>query len=128
MIRFDHVNIRVDDQEAACAFLERVVGLRIGPRPPFSWHGYWLYLGDQPVVHTAPRERDETGKGWINHICFTGFDFDERKAALSQAGLTFDERQLPGSETRQIFVSGPEGLLVELQCPAKGPDDARPAA
>ena len=119
MIRFDHVNIRVGDQEAACDFLKVVVGLNIGPRPPFSWHGYWLYLGEQPVVHTAPREPDETDKGWINHIAFTGFDFDERKAALTRAGVKFDERRLPGSDVRQIFVAGPEGLLVELQCPPR---------
>jgi catechol 2,3-dioxygenase-like lactoylglutathione lyase family enzyme len=119
VIRFDHINIRVRDPEGACEFFKAAVGLSIGPRPPFSWHGYWLYLADQPVIHTAPREEDDGHEGWVNHIAFTGFDYEERKAALVQAGLKFDERRLPGSDVRQIFVSGPEGIVVELQCPPK---------
>lgn len=120
MIRLDHVNIRVDDQDALRDFLIAVAGLRVGPRPPFTWHGYWLYLGDQAVVHTGPRRNlQPRGEGHTDHFAFLGFDYDERKAALTKAGFTFEERNLPGSDVRQIFVSGPEGVVVELQCPPK---------
>ena len=116
MIRFDHVNIRVTDQEAVRDFLALIVGVKAGPRPPFDFHGYWLYLGDQPVIHLAPR--DHPGDvGWVNHIAFTGFDFARKSAELSAAGVPFKVQTLPGTDIRQIFVNGPEGLRVELQCP-----------
>ena len=123
MIRFDHVNIRVSDQEAVRDFLINVVGVSVGPRPAFSFPGYWLYLGDQPVVHLAPR--DAAGEvGWVNHIAFTGFDFAAKSAALDQAGVPYQVQTLPGTAIKQIFVNGPEGLRIELQCP---PHAAEPA-
>jgi catechol 2,3-dioxygenase-like lactoylglutathione lyase family enzyme len=119
MIRFDHVNIRVIDQEAVRDFLCAVIGVKVGPRPPFDFHGYWLYLGDQPVIHLAPR--DKPGEvGWVNHIAFTGFDFDEKSAALKAAGFAIHTQQLPDSDIRQIFVYGPESMRIELQCPPSG--------
>ena len=116
MIRFDHVNIRVSDQEAVRDFLIAVVGLTVGPRPPFSFPGYWLYLDDRPVVHLAPR--DKPGEvGWVNHIAFGGFDFAAKRAALDRVGIAHAVQTLPDSDIRQIFVNGPEGLRIELQCP-----------
>jgi catechol 2,3-dioxygenase-like lactoylglutathione lyase family enzyme len=119
MIRFDHVNIRVTDQETVRDFLVAVVGVKVGPRPPFDFHGYWLYLGDQPVIHLAPRDRPGD-VGWVNHIAFTGFDFEEKTAALQATGFAFRTQRLPGDGIRQIFLDGPEGLRVELQCPEGG--------
>ena len=115
MIRFDHVNIRVSDQEAVRDFLMEVVGLSVGPRPAFSFHGYWLYVGEQPVVHLAPREKPGE-VGWVNHIAFAGFDFAAKTAALSAAGVGYTVQTLPGTDIKQIFVRGPEGLRIELQC------------
>jgi len=116
VIRFDHVNIRVADQEVVRDFLVAVIGLKIGPRPPFDFHGYWLYLGDLPVIHLAPRDR-EGEVGWVNHIAFSGYDFDRKTAELAAAGFAFRTQHLPDSDIRQIFLIGPEGLRIELQCP-----------
>ncbi len=121
MIRFDHVNIRVRDQEAARDFLIAVVGVTEGPRPAFSFPGYWLYLGDVPVIHLAPR--DQAGEtGWVNHIAFAGYDLDRKTAELKAGGFNFRVQRLADTDIPQIFVSGPEGLRVELQCapPADG--------
>ena len=116
MIRFDHVNIRVGDQETVRDFLAAVIGLTSGPRPPFTFHGYWLYLGDVPVIHLAPREAP--GEiGWVNHVAFSGYDFEEKTAELSAAGFAFKTQRLPDSDIGQIFVDGPEGIRIELQCP-----------
>jgi catechol 2,3-dioxygenase-like lactoylglutathione lyase family enzyme len=118
MIRFDHINIRVTDQEEVRDFLIPVVGLKVGPRPPFSFHGYWLYLGDQPVIHLAPRDHPGT-VGWVNHVAFVGYDFEEKAAELRAAGFPFKVQTLPGTDIRQLFLDGPEGLRVELQCPPR---------
>lgn len=119
MIGFDHINIRVSDQEAVRDLLAEVVGLTVGPRPPFNFHGYWLYLGDQPLVHLAPRGRPGE-VGWVDHVAFGGFDFADKSAALDRAGIAYTVQTLPGTEIRQIFVNGPEGLRIELQCPPAG--------
>ena len=115
MIAFNHVNIRVGDQEAVRDFLIAVIGLSVGPRPPFTFHGYWLYLGDLPVIHLAPREAPGE-VGWVNHIAFAGYDFEEKTEELKAKGFAFRTQTLPASDIRQIFVSGPEGIRVELQC------------
>src|SRR5579872_6796118 len=115
MIAFNHVNIRVGDQEAVRDFLIAVIGLKVGPRPPFAFHGYWLYLDDLPVIHLAPREAPGE-VGWVNHIAFSGYDYETKTADLKAKGLAFRSQTLPGSDVRQICVSGPEGIRVELQC------------
>ena len=116
MIRFNHVNIRVGDQETVRDFLTAVIGLKTGPRPPFDFHGYWLYLGEDPVIHLAPRHAP--GEiGWVNHIAFSGYDFNLKTAELSAAGFVFKTQTLPDSDIRQIFLNGPEGIRIELQCP-----------
>ena len=116
-MRFDHINIRVTDQEAARDFLVAVLGLVVGPRPNFTFPGYWLYLGEVPVIHLAPRDLPGA-VGWVNHIAFTGFDFDGKCAELDAKGIAYRTQHLADTETRQIFVEGPEGIRVELQCPA----------
>ncbi len=115
MIRFDHVNIRVTDQEAVRDFLVAVLGVRQGPRPNFNFHGYWLYLGDVPVIHLAPRDRDG-GPGWVNHIAFYGFEVAAKSAELEAAGIPYRVQWLADTDTPQIFVEGPEGVRIELQC------------
>lgn len=115
MIRFDHINIRVTDQEAVRDFLIAVAGVRVGPRPPFTFHGYWLYAGDQPVIHLAPREQPGV-VGWVNHIAFAGYDLAGKTADLDARGFRYRVQLLAGTDIPQIFVDGPEGLRVELQC------------
>jgi catechol 2,3-dioxygenase-like lactoylglutathione lyase family enzyme len=47
----DHVNIVTERLEETRAFFVDVLGLTVGPRPPFAVEGYWLYVGAKPIVH-----------------------------------------------------------------------------
>ena len=47
----DHVNLCTGHLERMLAFYEDVLGMKRGPRPPFTFGGAWLYLGERPVVH-----------------------------------------------------------------------------
>lgn len=117
-MRLDHVNIHADDLEAARDFLLAVLpDLKQGFRPPFDFPGYWLYLGGQPVIHMQNRGPGMGGRGWIDHLAFGPFDFDGTRARLDTAGLNYVLGGIPGAGIRQIFVSGPEGMRLELQCP-----------
>ena len=116
-MRLDHVNVRTGDLEAMRAFFEEVVGLEVGDRPPFDFPGYWLYSEGEAVVHLVgiDASKAETSAGPVDHFAFRGGDYATQKSAVERAGLRFRENDVPGTSIRQIFVSGPEGVRVELQ-------------
>lgn len=118
MPRLDHVNIKALDQEAMRDFLVDVLGVYEGERPPFDFHGYWLYLDDVAVIHLmGERGRGIGGPGWVDHVAFSPYDYDAKVAELEAKGHTFRTSVMPGTGLRQIFVQGPEGVRVEMQCP-----------
>ena len=53
----NHFLVLAEDLEATRDFYAEILGLQVGERPPFSFPGYWLYLGDQAVVHLASKSR-----------------------------------------------------------------------
>jgi catechol 2,3-dioxygenase-like lactoylglutathione lyase family enzyme len=121
MIALNHINIHAEDLEAARDFLLAVLpNLKQGFRPPFDFNGYWLYLGDQPVIHMQNRGEGMGGRGWIDHLAFAPFDFETEKARLDAGGFRYTTGGIPGTGIRQLFVFGPEGLKLELQCPHAG--------
>jgi catechol 2,3-dioxygenase-like lactoylglutathione lyase family enzyme len=115
--RFEHLNIRSADVDATRAFYERVLGLRVGERPPFASRGYWLYLGDRPVVHIVQRQPGDPakdGSGNLDHVAFHAVDLDATRAALVAGGIPFQEKIVPHDGTVQLFVHDPDGLRIEL--------------
>jgi catechol 2,3-dioxygenase-like lactoylglutathione lyase family enzyme len=114
---FQHVNIRTADVERARDFYERALGLRVGDRPPFASVGYWLYLGDTPVVHLVQLGHDETraqGSGRLDHVAFHGVDLEATRRTLQAAAIPFREAVVPRDQTVQIFIHDPDGLKIEL--------------
>jgi catechol 2,3-dioxygenase-like lactoylglutathione lyase family enzyme len=114
---FQHINIRSNDVERARDFYVQIIGLRVGDRPPFSFSGYWLYLGDQAIVHLVQRGPDEAaspGSGNLDHVAFRGLDLDGTRQALLAAGIPFREAVVPRDQTAQIFVHDPDGIKLEL--------------
>jgi len=55
-------------------------------------------------VHTAA----------FDHIAFRGIDIEATRATLLAHDLKFREAGVPGGRLQQIFVSDPDGILVEL--------------
>jgi catechol 2,3-dioxygenase-like lactoylglutathione lyase family enzyme len=117
MIRLDHINVHAEDLEAARDFLLAVLPLEEGFRPPFDFKGYWLYLDGKPVIHMQTRAAGMGGRGWIDHLAFAPFDFETERNRLDALGLPYVTGGIPGTGIRQLFVTGPEGLKIELQCP-----------
>jgi catechol 2,3-dioxygenase-like lactoylglutathione lyase family enzyme len=113
---FQHVNTRSADVERTRDFYVRL-GFRVGDRPPFASKGYWLYLGDHPVVHLVQRKDGEAhhaGAGNVDHVAFQAVDLEGTKRALADAGLPFREAIVPRDNTVQLFVTDPDGITVEL--------------
>jgi catechol 2,3-dioxygenase-like lactoylglutathione lyase family enzyme len=114
---FQHVNIRTADLDRARDFYVRALGLRVGDRPPFASVGYWLYLGEVPVVHLvqlAPDDTRDPGSGRVDHVAFHGVDIEATRQTLIAAGIPFREAVVPRDNTVQIFIHDPDGLKIEL--------------
>ena len=129
-MRLDHVNIHARDQEAVRDFLIALLGLKVGWRPKFEVPGYWLYEGEPAtsgpangttgaVIHLWPRT-SPPGAGWTDHLAFGPYgDADATRQKLKKLGFAFTETPLVDTDIYQFFVTGPEGVKIELQCRRK---------
>jgi len=129
-MRLDHVNIHARDQEAVRDFLVALLGLKVGWRPKFEVPGYWLYEGEPAttapasgttgaVIHLWPRT-SPPGAGWTDHLAFGPYgDADATREKLKKLGFAFTETPLVDTDIYQFFVTGPEGVKIELQCRRK---------
>ena len=114
-----HVSINVTDLERARRFYAGVLGLEETPRPAFDFPGAWYRLGDRQLhllVH--PPTRTLRGTAEISsregHFAVAVRDFDEARAHLERAGVPFDARARGQTPWSQIFLSDPDGNLIEL--------------
>ena len=120
----DHYNIRLkqSDLKAVRDFYVNVIGLTEGARPKFHFPGYWLYGGSEAaILHlaaTLPETADGISPtkptGQFDHISLKASDQVSARARLKAAGISFDERPVPGWRMNQIFFTDPAGLKVEL--------------
>ncbi len=120
---FNHYNLR-----AARPLLEQlrdfycdVVGLRQGERPAFRGFGYWLYAGEQDVLHlseAAPGEARATHVATtFDHVAFTCSNAAVMEATLTRHQVEYRVSFIAQTGIRQIFFHDPAGNGIELNCP-----------
>jgi hypothetical protein len=77
-----------------------------------------MYSEGKPVVHLVDISRtDEPQKpdsGVVHHVAFISQGFAGMKQRLETKGMEFDSRQVPGGDLWQIFVTDPNGVMIEL--------------
>jgi catechol 2,3-dioxygenase-like lactoylglutathione lyase family enzyme len=103
-------------------FYRDVVGLAVGPRPAFKSFGYWLYAGDEAVLHLSESSPDETPpgngrRGATNTFDHAAFSCSGRAAFerhLAERGIAFRQAEVPLTGQVQLFFSDPAGNGVEL--------------
>jgi catechol 2,3-dioxygenase-like lactoylglutathione lyase family enzyme len=114
----DHFNIRTRKLGDTVRFYEEVLELENGDRPNFPFPGAWMYSEGKPVVHLVDISRTDEAKkpdsGVVHHVAFASRGFAGMKARLSSKSLPFEVREVPGVEVWQIFVTDPNGVLIEL--------------
>ena len=117
-----HYNIRAERAliEVLRDFYVAAVGLREGPRPLSSF-GYWLYAGEQDVLHlseTAAGNVRRSGSDLtFDHVAFACEDWPEFRDRLLQHGVGFTERGGQDNARRQVFFRDPAGNGIELSFP-----------
>ena len=122
-MKLDHFSVRTPEIDAMKDFFVDVVELTVGDRPPFKFPGYWLYdaEGGPAIVHLiggdGPVPEDDTGA--FDHMAFKGDGprYDAIIAKLDTMNTSYETRTVPGAGLRQIFVTGPHSITVELNFP-----------
>jgi catechol 2,3-dioxygenase-like lactoylglutathione lyase family enzyme len=97
------------------AFYSEALGLTDGERPPFGFPGAWLWLDGHPVVHLVGGGDQDTKKtGNFDHVAFAATDLEATRQRLIGSGIPFRENAVPGRPLHQIFLTDPDGILIEL--------------
>jgi catechol 2,3-dioxygenase-like lactoylglutathione lyase family enzyme len=144
--RIDHYSIRTLDVEGSRRFYTEIIGLKVGPRPPFDFPGLWLYRGEPPaeldhatgnygIVHIMgvdlanPQGLVDT-LGWVDPDTLQGSTGALDHIALAVTGragmiercqrnqVSFFERTVPTLGLHQVFIKDPNGVTIELNFPA----------
>jgi len=115
----NHFTVLSDDLEETKKFYCDLLGFEVGPRPNFQFPGYWLSVGDQPILHVIHRKQlNEVRAGVIDHMAFTATDLPATAAKLEKAGIKYELRRLPLESVRgglwQLFFDDPHGGKVEF--------------
>jgi catechol 2,3-dioxygenase-like lactoylglutathione lyase family enzyme len=132
----EHFNIRTERLAETLQFYTEVIGLRDGERPgnPPRSTGAWLYNADEvPVVHVTAFDRNDAerlawineylgyrdidslhGSGAVDHMAFLGEGYDEMVEHCRKLKVPFRERMVTAANLRQIFVTDPNGISIEL--------------
>jgi len=117
-MQLDHINISapMDLLREVRDFYCAVLGLREGPRPDFSRPGYWLYAGDQPLVHLSESKVHYVSeqKGHLDHVAFRTTDLDALVARLESWGVSYTKVHVPERGMTQVFFSDPAGTGLEV--------------
>jgi catechol 2,3-dioxygenase-like lactoylglutathione lyase family enzyme len=124
----NHYLLRANDLDATKAFYIDVLGFTVMPRPDLPFPGYWLGIGDKTLVHIAqhgveradvyylgtPADAATDHSGVIDHIAFVATDPQGMAAHFDRLGVRYRRRYLPDSALYQLFVTDPNGLIIEL--------------
>lgn len=116
---YTHVNLCVDDLEAADDFYGKRLGLEQLPRPDFGAAGTWYRLGNAQLHLVAV----EAMPDWNNaaphlaiHVPTDAFEETVRHIKDAGVELTSDirEREDFGVPVKTAFMKDPAGNLIEL--------------
>ncbi len=110
-----HVNVNVDDLDAAVAFYRDVVGLPLDPTPDQGFRSQFFRIGANQQIHMNEIADRHQFRG---HFCILAPDFAAVFHRAKQAGAIDVQpwgrvRRLP-SGSMQMFLRDPSGNLVEI--------------
>ncbi len=119
LTEINHVNFRTDRDTMHLLrdFYCDVLGLTVGKRVASTTYGYWLYIGNNDVVHLAEYKTPEPPQlhvhGTFDHVSFTCTDMPTMEENLNAHNVSYTTRTL-ASGVRQINLKDPAGNGVEL--------------
>ena len=121
--RLDHFLVLTDDLEATKVFYCDTLDFEVGKRPPLEFPGYWLHLDGVACVHLAERATYEAhaarlglhaSRTSIDHVAFAADDYEQLAERLDAARIERVANAVPDAGLRQLFLSDPNGVRIEL--------------
>jgi catechol 2,3-dioxygenase-like lactoylglutathione lyase family enzyme len=113
--RLQHVNLLVDDLDAAEQFYGDLLGWSHATRPDFGFPGAWFDLGGQGQLHLVVVDRMPEPSG--AHFAVEVDDLDAVVAVLEGAGMKVSAGGGTPGAGRQAFCQDPAGNLIEFNQP-----------
>lgn len=117
-MKLDHVNISAPREllEREKRFFCDLLGLREGPRPGFGNFGYWLYAGDEAIVHLSERADglEDDGQGYFDHVAFRSSGLPALVDSLESQGIEYHTAYLEDRRMTQVFFTAPSNTRVEV--------------
>jgi len=116
----NHYNLRAprDIMHVLKDFYCNIVGLKEGPRVGFTSYGFWLYIGNNDVLHIAEYKGEGTPLTNVvttfDHVSFTCTDDAAMEAHLQANNVPYTIRMLPAINVKQINFKDPVGNGIEL--------------
>jgi catechol 2,3-dioxygenase-like lactoylglutathione lyase family enzyme len=128
LTQLEHYLVLTDNLDGTRDFYVQALGMRMGPRPPLGFPGYWLYVGEVPCIHVAEWDSYRAhshqagisvstrapGTGAVDHIAFNAVDYESIKSLLTAHHVEFAVNAVPDIGLTQLFVHDPNGIKVEI--------------
>ena len=115
-----HINIKAPAalMEEERRFFCDLLGLREGNRPDFSSKGYWLYSGDQAIVHLSLSEQHFPNErpGYFDHVAFQTSELPDLLLRLDSAGIKYSSNYVSELSMTQVFLKSPSATGIEVNC------------
>jgi len=122
IIGINHFNITAPTEllEKVRDFYVEVLGLKVGERPGFRRKGFWLYAGEEPIIHLTVDDREEaradveSANGFLDHIAFTCRGLPGLIERLKRLNIPYRMAEVASLGQVQVFVRDPASVRVEL--------------
>jgi catechol 2,3-dioxygenase-like lactoylglutathione lyase family enzyme len=118
----NHFNITAPSEllEKVRDFYVEVVGLVVGERPGFRRRGFWLYAGEEPLVHLTAcdledaRDNVEAVACFFDHVAFSCTGLGGLIERLKRLNIPYEVVEIRSLGQVQVFLRDPARVGVEL--------------
>jgi catechol 2,3-dioxygenase-like lactoylglutathione lyase family enzyme len=123
----NHINIVTGDLGATVDFYDRLLGMTAQPIPvaPPGFDGRWISDAEgNPIIHVQAYNPDRHGElktglgGALDHVALTCAGFESTKTRCEELGIAYRVNDRMFGNLRQVFVTDPNGVLLELNFPS----------
>ncbi len=116
----NHFTVLSSDLEKSKTFYIRILGLKEGFRPAFSFPGAWLYAGNQAILHImSGKPMPTSAAGVIDHMAYSASNLQAAIDTLKRHDISYQLHRLQGLGIWQLFFYDPDGAKIELDFPAE---------